>query len=427
MKNLKFLFVIVFQFSTFSSFCSYSEESNIPCRTDPRAVEVANIAEQLIQTGLNAGDGYAEVWIRDLNTFIETACKVSDQTKIREALLTFLKFQGKDGNIADGYVPRTNAHTAYDFIFSDLAPGISAHKNTVETDQETSLIQAIYKYIQATGDNAFLQAVIDEKTVLQRMSDALQFLMTHRYNERYGLLWGATTVDWGDVQPEHDWGVRLDESSHLCIDIYDNAMFIIAINDYIALITDKKEKNYWEKIEKKIADNSRKHLWDSANRKFIPHLYLDDSPFPATFDENRIYYQGGTAVAIEAGLLSREEVLDSYRKMQENQKAAGAQSIGLTIYPVYPNGYFKNPGMYEYGYQNGGDWTWFGGRMVQQLIRYGYYQEACEALSPMLDRVIKNNGFFEWYTPQGEPKGSGQFRGEAGVLWKAIRMIDKQE
>jgi hypothetical protein len=39
---------------------------------------------------------------------------------------------------------------------------------------------------------------------------------------------------------------------------------------------------------------------------------------------------------------------------------------GLTISPPYPAGFFKNPSMVPYGYQNGGDWCWFGGRMIQQ-------------------------------------------------------------
>lgn len=35
-------------------------------------------------------------------------------------------------------------------------------------------------------------------------------------------------------------------------------------------------------------------------------------------------------------------------------------------FPPYPEGFFQNKGMYPYGYQNGGDWTWFGARMIQQ-------------------------------------------------------------
>ena len=390
---------------------------------DTRLQTVSLKAEKLIQTGLNAGTHYAEVWIRDLNTFIEPACKVGDRKMIREALLVFFKFQGEDGNIVDGFIPRVDDKVSYDFRYSELAPEYKAHKNTVETDQESSLIQAIAKYIRVTGDKTILNERIAGFTVEKRIDDALQFLLNKRFSKEYGLIWGATTADWGDVQPEHIWGVVLDENSHLCIDIYDNAMFAIAIHEYINMIENKKRKQYWENIHLNIVTNVRKHLWDESRQKFIPHIYLNGSPFPADFDENAIYYHGGTAVAIEAGILSKEEILASYRQMKQNVKEAGAQSIGLTVYPPYPTGFFKNPSMYAYGYQNGGDWTWFGARMVQQLLANGFYEEAYEALSPMLDRVIKHNGFYEWWTPDGQPKGSGMFRGSAGVLWKAIEMI----
>lgn len=79
--------------------------------------------------------------------------------------------------------------------------------------------------------------------------------------------------------------------------------------------------------------------------------------------------------------------------------------------------------MYPYGYQNGGDWTWFGARMIWGLAENGFIKEAYEELRPMLARVVRNKGFNEWYTQSGEPKGSGTFRGEAGVLVRAIEQL----
>ena len=115
--------------------------------------------------------------------------------------------------------------------------------------------------------------------------------------------------------------------------------------------------------------------------------------------------------------------------MRGNVKAAGAQSIGLTLYPTYPEGSFENKGLGAYQYQNGGDWTWFGARMIPQLVRYGMLEDAATELKPFIDRVLKNDGFFEWYTIDGKPKGSGIFRGSAGVLLEsieAIRITDNQ-
>ena len=378
----------------------------------------------LLATGLNAGSGYGEVWIRDLNTFIELALEVQDVEQIRESLLIFFHFQGADGNIIDGYIPAKKANIAYDYIRAATMPQLLGHKNTVETDQEASLVQAIAKYMRKTGDSSLLRAEVNGLTVRDRLERALRFLMEHRYDEKHGLIWGATTSDWGDVQPEHSWGVRLDESSHRALDIYDNAMFVIAINDYLEL-TGPASPNAkeWRDTAAKIKSNTRRHLWDAARHKFRPHIYLEGSPFPEDFDEERIYYHGGTAIAIEAGMLSREEILLVLGDMINNMRFAGAASIGLTVYPPYPAGYYKNPSMGPFSYQNGGDWTWFGGRMIQQLIANGFVEEAYRQLLPMVERVEANDGFFEWYTVSNEPKGSGLFRGSAGVLGKAIQML----
>ena len=377
----------------------------------------------VMKTGFNAGDGYREVWIRDYNTFIELAAQVNQKEVLKENLLVFCRMQGDDGNIIDGFTPVEKVgEVKYDFTYSKLEPRYAGHKNTVETDQETSLVQEVYKYIQLTGDKTILNERVGDKTVSERLEWAMEFLMKHRFNKQYGLIIGATTADWGDVQPEHGWGVDLDSNTHMAIDIYDNAMFIVALNNLMEMEPAAKSK--WNKLKDDIAKNCRKYLWNNKQQKFIPHIYLKGSPFPADFDENTIYYFGGTAVAIEAGLLNREEIKTSLNEMIKRVKQAGAASIGLTVYPPYPEGYFANKGMGPYAYQNGGDWTWFGARMIQQLIKYGFVPEAYEQIQPMVKRVKDNNGFYEWYSVDNKPRGSGTFRGEAGVLYTAILMLE---
>ncbi|MDR3141521.1 MAG: alpha/beta hydrolase [Tannerellaceae bacterium] len=383
---------------------------------------VEAMALEVIKGGFNAGDGYGEVWIRDYNTFIEAAMQVMPDEQIQENLLAFFRFQGPDGDIPDGFINSNNVPRSEDgyYRFSELEPRCAAHKNTVETDQESSLVQAVYRYVAKSGNRAFLRQEVGGITVLNRLEKSLLYLLRHRFDAAHGLLWGATTADWGDVQPEHPWGVALDEHSHPCLDIYDNAFFIIAINHFIILTEDEENKKYWAGIRNDVIKNVKAHLWDSRRQKFIPHVYLDGSPFPEDFDESAIYYHGGTAMAIEAGLLSHEEIATANAAMLANVKASGAPTIGLTVYPPYPEGFFLHKGMYPYGYQNGGDWTWFGGRMIRQLACHGFAREAYDEIYPMLERVVKNNGFYEWYTRDGQPAGSGAFRGEAGVLYKAI-------
>jgi hypothetical protein len=74
----------------------------------------------------------------------------------------------------------------------------------------------------------------------------------------------------------------------------------------------------------------------------VPHIYLEGSPFPKDFDENKIYYFSGTAIAIEAGLLSKKEVKAPLNEMVSRVKESDAASIRLTLYPPYPAGFFEN-------------------------------------------------------------------------------------
>lgn len=389
--------------------------------------EVLSMAYDLIGSGMRAGEGYREVWIRDLNTIIELALDVQKHEDVKQALLMFFHFQGEDGNIVDGYVDKDRANVNYKYILSKTMPDYLAHKNTVETDQETSLIQAVCKYVQKTGDSTILTEKVQNIKVIDRLEMAMDFLMAHRFNERYDLIWGATTMDWGDVQPEHEWGVEMNQDSHPAIDLYDNAMFIMAIGDFLDLAGPEFPKaGKWKAIESNLRKNTMKHLWDGERHKFIPHIYLDKgSPWPEDFDENRIYYHGGSTAAMQADLLSKEQINLVLNDMVNNMRFAGAATVGITNWPAYPEGFFKNKSMAPYSYQNSGDWTWWGGRTIQELVRHGFVKEAYREVLPMIERVKKNKGFYEWYTVANEPRGSGSFRGSAGTLGKAIIMLQQ--
>jgi hypothetical protein len=387
--------------------------------TDSRLDTVEARALRLL-AGFTAGTSYGEIWIRDFNTFIAGSLRVHSKEEVKDKLLLFFKIQAKDGNIPDGAIHIDEAKGGYQYLYAELAPGWAIHKNTVETDQESSLIQAVKKYIDITGDKSILTDTVDGRTVLKRMEDAMNYIVKNRWSAKYGLVIGATTVDWGDVQTQHGWGVAINDKTKWAIDIYDNAMFLLAIHDFLAMKpASYKASQNWEDIAIEMKIRARRHLWDAKAHKYIPHIYLDGSPFPPSFNEKPILYLGGTICAIKAGLNTRREIIDINNQFLKAASREKYATIGLTVYPPYPLEEFPN--MPPFTYQNGGDWTWFGGRMIPPLIENNMANEAYTELSPMVDRALKNKGFFEWYDVKtGEPKGSGDFRGEAGVLYEAI-------
>ena len=418
----RLLTILVVAFLTAS--CAQTAALKRTIAEDKLMAQVDSMAKALAATGFNAGSVYKEIWIRDFNTFIELSLEVMPRAEVREVLDTFLDFQAADGNVPDAFVVVASAdNLGYKYRFCEARPDMAAHKNTVETDQESSLVQAVAQYVAITGDYDYLKEVRAGKTVLGHLEDAMMYLRGNKWNDTYGLITGATTADWGDVQPEHGWGVEIDENTHYTIDIYDNAMFALALDELCMLEGGSDSADRWLNLRDTLRQNIRTHLWDAKNHKFHPHIYLNGSPFPADFNEDEIYYHGGTAVAALAGILTKKEVANANRRMLANMKAAGAQSIGLTLYPAYPDGFFANPMMGAYQYQNGGDWTWFGARWIQALAKFGMVKEAYEELQPMLRRTVGDPGFYEWYHLDGTPVGTGTYRGTAGVLFKANRML----
>ena len=62
-----------------------------------------------------------------------------------------------------------------------------------------------------------------------------------------------------------------------------------------------------------------------------------------------------------------------------------------------------------------------------KTILMGYLDLAYREISPFLDRVIKNDGFYEWYSViDHQPHGSNTFLGAAGALGKAIKLMKKE-
>lgn len=142
--------------------------------SDTTMARVDSMAREILKGSFNAGSGYSQVWARDLNTFIETACEVNDPAEIREALMIFLKLQQPNGELVDGYVLNE------DFTWGDpevyRTPNDKEHvgfKNTVETDQETSWIQALCKYVDKTGDTAVFTDTVAGKSVNAHIDDMI--------------------------------------------------------------------------------------------------------------------------------------------------------------------------------------------------------------------------------------------------------------
>ena len=359
---------------------------------------------------LNAGSHYKEVWIRDFETFIEAAMEVRKPAEIRDAILVFFHFQGEGGDIVDCYVPKEKAVKEYPRRLSATKPEFVAHKNTVEVDQEPALVSAIWKYVKISGDASILQTSINDQTVLHRLERALDYLLQNRFDPKHELIWAATRIDWTDVQPEHPWGTAMDEASHPSLSIYDNAMFVLAVDRFLDLAGARHPtRDKWRRVRDSISAKAMQWLWDSAEQ--IPAACVSAKGIAVSRRLRRRPHlhsrrngKGHRGRNVDAR--SSPWVLSRHG---EQPRFAGAATIGLINYPPYPTGFFKNPSAQPNIYVNGTDWTWWGGCAVQMLVTQGMVDEAYRELLPIVDRAKREHDFREWYTQGNQPQGATNY------------------
>jgi hypothetical protein len=118
--------------------------------------------------------------------FIEGSLLLHDTKIIRHNHLYFYNLQQSKCEIIDGYVLR--GHVSWfnpNIFYSAWDSTYIGFKNTLKTDQENSLIQAIYKSIRKTGDYSFHKEPVNGKILIDGLIWPVDYLMVNRNSNKY--------------------------------------------------------------------------------------------------------------------------------------------------------------------------------------------------------------------------------------------------
>ncbi len=353
-----------------------------------------------------AGGGYPQVWLRDAATIIPASKFYYPEAFISTWLEEHLARQQEDGAL-------------FDWVDSQGR----VDKNTVETDQETSAIQAAYEFFLLVGPEWLRKEMSGEK-IVDRLEKALAFVFQNRWDERLGLVTGAHTADWGDVDTEDpdQRAIYVDEKTHWTVDIYDQSMAYQACLELAAMLEatgEKRRASSWRERAAHLQEATNRWLWQEDKGFYRVHRHLD--AWEHDFDEDDIFAMGGNAQAILSGLAGAQKAARIIRQALERQQSFSVSTISGCLLPPYPAGLFKHPAMDElYEYQNGGQWDWFGGRLVCAMFEHGFSRLARQKLLDIVRKNIANGGLYEWDTRDGEGRGSDYYAGSAGSLGRAL-------
>jgi hypothetical protein len=130
---------------------------------------------------------------------------------------------------------------------------------------------------------------------------------------------------------------------------------------------------------------------------------------------------GGNTEAVISGLAGPDRARRIIAAAIARQEAFKMPTIGASLLPPYPKGFFKHPMVDDpYEYQNGGLWDWFAGKLIRTMFDHGYSSSARAKLLEIARKNIAGNGLSEWDAPDGRGRGSSVFAGSAGSLALAL-------
>lgn len=386
--------------------------------------------------GFGAGSSYPQIWLRDSATIIPVSRYYYPLEYLTSWIEEHLAHQGRDGQLNDwiaagaasnfsAAAPRVREVYQGKDAATGKAVVISADKNSTEADQEASAVDAAYQVFQITGDRNWLNKSINGRSLLARLDLSLEYLLKHRLDASYGLITNAFTADWGDVSPAYpdQRAIYLDSSTPTVVGLYTNALFYRAATQLSEIYeaADRERAGYWRAQAAMIKANLNKHLWQESRGFYRLHLVLTPALMSGAQDDSDIFAMGGNAVAALYGVAEEQQVRRIFEAAEVRQRQYKLSTIGGTLLPPYPRGFFKHPAVSEeYTYQNGGQWDWFAGRFLLAEFERGYSVRAYRQLLEVARKCVRNNGLYEWDDKNGEAKGSANYAGSAGALGAAV-------
>jgi hypothetical protein len=355
--------------------------------------------------GFAAGTTYPQAWIRDTATMMPYARFFYPPGDLQGLVDRFFLTQSRQGEVQDW-----------------VDAGGRCDKNTVESDQESSLVLAAWPL--ALGDSAWLAGEVAGVSRLRRLDMALAWLWSNRRDAKRGLIRSGFTADWGDVERSYadQRAIKLSDRSQRTYSTYTQALFIQAARKLAIMagrLGDKGMAGKWRQRENSVAAECRRQLYLPDLGYFLVHR-VEGKDDVLRWERN-ILAMGGNAEAVRAGLLDRKEISILLRVLEGRRRQYGLRTVSFTLLPPYPKDFFPHPMLRSpWSYQNGGEWDWIGGRLVAALYQAGFRAEAEKYLKEIVEKNLAEMNIFEWSDKGGNGQGASFYAGAAGVLGEAI-------
>ncbi|MEW5961263.1 MAG: trehalase family glycosidase, partial [Chloroflexota bacterium] len=377
--------------------------------------------------GFRPGKVYPEMYVRDIAWGMETAQYYYPDEYLREPIEAYLRRQyTANSRSLDGDFGVAAGAGAIGGI---ITPAGRSNKQTITTDEETSLIHAAYLYYNMAYDTDWLQQPINGLPLIERLNLAADWLYAKRLDRGSQLLWRGHTTDWGDVKFEKGPGYTdyNPAQDHLTASIYDQALAYMALVELAkmnAAVGNTARTDQWQRQAEALKAQTNTRLWQPDRGFYLTHLHV--TPLEHNFDESAMV-SISNALAVYAGLTDFRQSQAIFQSLEAARLAVDAKKPGLSLYPYYPNQwpnlFFDYQGMGYGHYQNGGIWDWWGGVQIKAEFANGFAETGLTHLLQVANEWQKHPGnIIEWQSSNADARheGSHYYSAAAGTMGSAI-------
>jgi hypothetical protein len=372
-----------------------------------------------------AGAHYPQVWVRDNATVLPLSRFLYPREYLASWVEEHLAQQEQTGEIQDWIAAGAPAAFRADSprareVGRVRGTVLSADRNSVASDQESSLVLAVADVYRISGDRTWLDRPVRGRSVLDRTQDALNALVRRRLDGKTGLILNGFTADWGDVSPvwPDQRAIYLDAETPRVGSLYASALFCGAASSLADLLDSLGQPGraaYWRHHADRVRAAIEGALWQERRGFYRMH-----APGPLGDDSDR-FALGGNAVALLLGGGGPARLRRVMDVAEKRRRRHGVSTIAGALLPPFPTGFFKHPALREeWTYQNGGQWDWFAGRLLLAAFRGGESRRARACLVDIARKASRNQGLYEWHTREGAGRGSASYAGSAGALAAAL-------
>jgi len=380
--------------------------------------------------GFGAGESYPQVWLRDSATLIPVTRFYYPADYLTSWLEEHLSHQQSDGQLYDWIAAGPPSHFASHAPKTKEILGwgesvLSADKNDVQADQESSAVIAAHDVFQTTGDRAWLRKEIEGVRLIDRLASGLDYLARERIDPESGLIVSGFSADWGDVSPIYPdaRAIYLDEATPRVVGLYTNCQFFSAsqkLAEMFGALGETSPADSWRHRATQVRESINKYLWQEDKGYYRMHLVVTPALTAGWWDDANVFAMGGNALAVLYRIADDAQARSIFDRAEERRAELGLSTVSGSLLPAYPLDFFAHPLMRDaYSYQNGGQWDWFGGRFVLSEFERGFSERARRHLVQIARKVAGNGGLHEWQALDGRGRGSRNYAGSAGALGAA--------